>query len=340
MRRNPEAFIAYQKGLEVAARGHEFGERDELVEFLAANRFFERTIELEPGYSAAYFDHADYYIHFVTSAADFGADADEIAAALEAAETDLRNAARTATTEGDRLNATLELTLISEQWRRLPELLSAAYRSSDCIAASWWGGAATILDPSDDLLAFWQRSVACDPLNFSAWSNLAGTQFVLGDHQGAIDTAKRGLAVIPHLQITAYLIYAYLAAGQFDDALATNQRYVEEERIRYRFRFSLAAARGDAVKARVLLDELVENHGINLSPDEWAMLGERERANQLAGIEDAAPLGFLSLIIAIGNCACGAPFDLEVTPNFARLIDEAKFPWPPPSPIEWPLKDW
>jgi len=37
---------------------------------------------------------------------------------------------------------------------------------------------------------------------------------------------------------------------------------------------------------------------------------------------------------------CGKPFDLEATPNFARLIDDADLPWPPASPIEWPLKNW
>lgn len=53
-----------------------------------------------------------------------------------------------------------------------------------------------------------------------------------------------------------------------------------------------------------------------------------------------ATVWFLGLLDEIGICACGAPFDLEVTPNFARLIDEANLPWPPPSPVDWPLKDW
>jgi len=338
--RNPEAFIAYQKGLELAARGHEFDDRDELVDMLAANRFFERTIELEPGYSAAHFDHADYYVHLVTDADQTGADSDEIAAALEAAETDLRNAARTATTEGDRLNATLEHALISEQWGRLPQLLSAAFQSSDCIAASWWGGVVTTLDPSDELLEFWRRLATCDPLNYYGWANFVDTQTALGDHQVAIEMAKQGLEVIPHQQITGSLIRAYLAVGQFDDALATGQRYIEDEQVRHVFSFTVAAAMGDANAARAVLDELAEKGSFEPGPYISAMLGDRERANQLAAIVDATPLGFLNLFVEIGNCLCGAPFDLEVTPNFARLIDETNFPWPPPSPIEWPLKDW
>ena len=39
-------------------------------------------------------------------------------------------------------------------------------------------------------------------------------------------------------------------------------------------------------------------------------------------------------------CACGAPFDLEATPNFAQIWNDADFPWPLESPINFPLKDW
>jgi hypothetical protein len=40
------------------------------------------------------------------------------------------------------------------------------------------------------------------------------------------------------------------------------------------------------------------------------------------------------------DCMCGAPFDLDVAPNFAQLIEDAGVEWPPASPIDWPLKDW
>ena len=86
--------------------------------------------------------------------------------------------------------------------------------------------------------------------------------------------------------------------------------------------------------------ELVEMYGAEPRAAHFAMLGDRERASQLAAIQDAAPLGFLNLLNEIGTCSCGAPFDLEVTPNFARLIEEGDFSWPPPAPIDWPLKDW
>ena len=338
--RNPEAFIAFQKGLELASRAHENDGDEEVALLSAANKFFERTVELEPGFSEGYFVHGDYYIHFVIEADGPGEMVDEIAEALELADQDFRNAIRTATTEGDRLNATLEQAFITGQWRRLPEVLSAAYQSPDCIAASWWGGLSTTLDPSEQPLAFWQHSVACDPLNWFAWSNLVGVQVASGNHEAAMETAKRGMEVAPHQQIADYMTYAYLATGQFDDALANTQRYIEDERDRDQDRFTITAAMGDAVEAQQLFDEMVKKHGIEPGVAHYAHLGYREKASQQAAIEDAAPLGFLNLMVQIGNCACGAPFDLDVTPNFARLIEEGDFPWPPPEPIEWPLKEW
>lgn len=55
---------------------------------------------------------------------------------------------------------------------------------------------------------------------------------------------------------------------------------------------------------------------------------------------DARPAGPLQLMILISNCACGAPFALDATPNLAARLAEAALEWPPIAPIDWPLKDW
>ena len=46
------------------------------------------------------------------------------------------------------------------------------------------------------------------------------------------------------------------------------------------------------------------------------------------------------MVLQVYWCACGAPFDLEYTPNFADKLAEAGLPWPPVSPISFPLKGW
>jgi TolB-like protein len=339
--RNPEAFIAFQKGAEAAALAHENTAQGQIDGLAVANQFFERVIELEPDFSAAHFDHGDYFIHFAIGSAEIANDAEAVARAIELANQDFTNAARTAETDGDRLNAALEQTLISGSWWRMPELLSAAARTSDCFSPSWWGAVPSILDPSDDALTIWQRTHACDPLNFYAWVNLSRTQFARGDFQSALDTALRGMETVPHRQIVDELFMAYLALGRTEEARATSLRHIDEEDRLLLHRMTLASAKGDVVEARELRDQILQQFGTDLfGVWQHAMLGEYAQANQLAAEWDARPLGFLELLDQIGTCVCGAPFDLEVTPNFARLIGEANLPWPPPSPINWPLKDW
>lgn len=60
----------------------------------------------------------------------------------------------------------------------------------------------------------------------------------------------------------------------------------------------------------------------------------------VAGRRRDQTLGYMVLIEAAFFCICGAPFDIEVTPKFARMLDEAERAWPPTSPVEWPPKDW
>jgi adenylate cyclase len=338
--RNPEAFIAYQKGQEISAEAHGLPGPEMPLRLLDANVYFDRTIELEPDFSAAYFEHADYYIHRVAAAQAREAEDEDIVTAFATAEVDLRNAARTATNKASRLNAELELALITRQWQRFRELQSAAYGSDECLAPSWWGGVSSSMEPSAESLAMWQRELACDPLNYYNWSNVGGTQLAMGDYQAAIKTATQAMESVPHRQSAVVLVSAHMAAGQIDEASAASQRYITLERVRDLHKVEFAAARGDAETANALLQDAIVKYEIGPRVAIWTILGDRERANAEAAKFDAAPLGFLYLQVEISRCLCGTAFDLEVTPNFARMVEEGSFPWPPPDVIDWPLKDW
>ena len=333
---NPEAFIAYQKGTQLAADAHSMQRTEMVPKLLEANRYFETVIDLAPDFSPAYFAHADYYLHHITSLEN----AAEIAALLEAAETDFRNAARTARNEGDRLNAGLEQALISQQWGRFRDLLSAAVDYTGCMHPSWWGGIAAAMKASPETLAMWQRTAACDPLNFYAQSNVARTYMYLGEYGAATEHATLAMESISHSDIVNVLMNSLMAAGDFDAAMAVNERHVDDLQTRLLFQFRAAASQGDADAAAALLKERGEKFGTSESLAQLAVQGDRQGANRLAAAADAAPLGYLVLINAIVSCFCGAPFDLNVTPVFARLVEEAELTWPPRVVIETPLKDW
>jgi hypothetical protein len=72
----------------------------------------------------------------------------------------------------------------------------------------------------------------------------------------------------------------------------------------------------------------------------YAWGGMREDANRLAARFDEHQWGPWALWQATHWCACGSPFDLEATPNFARMLELNEVPWPPVSGREYPLKDW
>jgi hypothetical protein len=71
-----------------------------------------------------------------------------------------------------------------------------------------------------------------------------------------------------------------------------------------------------------------------------AVFGDREAANRAAAQIDAMTLGPEILLRFTDRCGCGSPFDVDAAPNFARLLREAKLPWSPAAPIEFPLKSW
>ena len=100
--------------------------------------------------------------------------------------------------------------------------------------------------------------------------------------------------------------------------------------------------RGDADAARAYQDEYLGKFGPN--DFEALMLeaqqGDHNEANRLAGLIDRRPFGYMTLLQAIYRCTCGAPFDLEATPVFASKLAESSLPWPPPKPIDFPLKHW
>ena len=104
----------------------------------------------------------------------------------------------------------------------------------------------------------------------------------------------------------------------------------------------IAAARGD--KARI--DSLEQDLSRTQSPSDQGRIlraarrGDRQAANDAAARIDARPFGYVVLAQTVYTCLCGAPFDLEATPNFAARLEEAGMPWPPPDTIDFPLKDW
>ena len=68
--------------------------------------------------------------------------------------------------------------------------------------------------------------------------------------------------------------------------------------------------------------------------------GHRKAVNSLVAKIDQHHFGLVPLAQLAIWCGCGAPWDLEATPNFAAKLEESGLRWPPEPIMEFPLKDW
>ena len=339
--RDPEAFIALQKGFEAFDAAH--GTADQIDLLRNANTWFEKALEIQPGISDAHMLHADHYAHVLLSSVDNPEiSVSEQTAAYEKLVEDFDNAGRTAGDQSRRTSAAMDLAIISGNWRSVPKLFQQLVEGSGCGTSGWVDAVSAPYGTANGLGVIAQRLVDCDPLSFNGWRWLSLSQIWEGEFDAARETSLRGFEATQHVRIAQQLFFANLAAGRIDDAEQVIATHIRNERDALPLQRAIATARGDVALAKELHARF-QATGAQLTTGTIAALarmGDRDAANQRAAEVDAHPFGHLRLMLVPGTCFCGAPWDLEYTPNFARLLEDAELPWPPAAPINWPLKDW
>ena len=165
----------------------------------------------------------------------------------------------------------------------------------------------------------------------------------MGDFERAERTADAVLRSMDEALFVVQLkLVAQVGRRDFDGARKVGRSRVFPEADRAGFAIMVLAAEGRADEARAAAAEWRAQAPVapfvELPLEAW--LGERERANAIASRIDAFPVGAASVMTLIRLCVCGAPFDLEATPNFRRQLAESGLPWPPPTVLDLPLKTW
>ena len=328
--RNPEAFVAMQKGIEGFYAAHGKPNQNELLK--ENNAWFEKTLALEPGISDAYAFHADYYTHLLLTGLDSAdSDENELQIAYDHLVADLDNAVRHAKNDSERAASRFELSILTGNWRGLPELFTEAVRDNKCRASGWIDAIGLAYGKADAFAQMSERLTRCDPFAYSPWRWLTTAQIWAGDAENAIETAQRGQTYARHIRIQQQLVLGLIAVGRVDDAEQVIARDVRDEFHKVRLQLAIESARGDLERSQETIRRLsqMENDVNHLALIEYARIGDRETANRHAAKLDAMPLGFIRLMLMPASCYCGAPWDLENTPNFARLLEDAELPWPP-----------
>jgi len=341
--RNIEAFTLYQKGHDFYDRSH--GEIDQMEGLRQANVYFERVMDLVPEYWQVYADHSDLYVHLLNDTVSGGTiegiTEQTQADAYQSALADYQAATQYAPTARLRYLAELDLAFISGNWRGLSGRLERVLAEPGCQDGNWTPTIANVLGYSAEYYAFSESVLACDPLYSLSWFNSSRARLWAGDAVDALRITREGSEIAPGTWLTMTHLQALLANDLHDETTRVIDSQIQEADVANIFHTMVAAHRGDQDR----LAPLVADYDENAPPNFFdiiinAWIGRQQAANQAATAIDEHFFGPQTLWQILHWCQCGAPWELEATPNFAAKIEEAKLPWPPKSPLNFPLKDW
>ena len=339
-----EAFIAYQKGMELFDRAHDTGNPVELLP--EANRWFDRVLAISPNITSVLYLRTDLYGHIIYDHTRnlHPASQAELERAYKEIQTSLTRAIQTADSDAERAIADAERTFTSNDWTGLSTKLDNAFAPGDCTLVNWLGEEGIALFGWAERLVEQARDqLRCDPLSTTPAYQLPYWEVASGDPQAGVEAAEH------YLQIQGFRPWiddgrfvALLATGQYHDDPHMTDDNPEGSKFRFPRKILTYAMDNDITMAQQILDDWLASGAMD---DDsllriHAAMGNFDEANKVASRIDSRFGGPYALTFAIHLCLCGAPFDLDATPNYKKRIEEAGFNWPPISPLKYPAKDW
>jgi TolB-like protein len=338
-----DAFIAYQKAMEAFGQAHATDNPG--AHLSDANQWFDRALEIVPELSNALYLRTDLFGHVLLDHAIGGTTYSEaiLKNAVNEIQVSLGMAVQSAGSASQRAIVDAERTFLSDDWTGLSSKLNEAFKPGDCTPFNWlpsiavpygWAGRAATRE---------RELLRCDPLR--ALPAIMQSYWLIWDDQAenAITTANENLARQGfHPWLDDARFSARLATGYYRENPEAIDPQPEGSAYGVPREIFVYAAGNDIDTALKVLNEWRIDNPVD---DEhmaiiMAITGDREAANSYASKIDARTGGSLALTETIKACMCGAPFDLEATPNYKQRIEEAGFAWPPLSPIKFPAKDW
>lgn len=340
---NVDAFIAYQKGLKLYTDAHANPATSLFDGLRSANAEFDRATVLEPDFFEAHFAKADLYEHLLQ---DDNLSQAERMSAQHAALQALQLAADNSKDEQQRLLTLAERQMLSDDWHGLSSLVESALKAPGCNASNWLPVFVSAFGYGDEIENLGARASACDPLNSINFRTRITAALATGQALRALDVAKKARkAGNSNLVSDNATAIAHAILGQNAEAkrLLDEQTYDQQNEVYYIARVLLGHTLG--LSSAEIQDMLRSVNTQTTKYNQWAVAhaveavftGDREQANRFAAEMDARPAGPFLLAVYSTNCRCGAPFDLEYTPNFKARLAESGLRWPPPVVIAPPL---
>jgi len=303
-----------------------------------ANVEFAKAAALEPNFSFAYFAEADLYEHILI--ADDQSLEDRLDAQRKALLT-LQQAAATSPDAQQRELALAERQMLSDDWHGLAERIEGALRQPGCSAPNWTPVFASAFGYGDLIEDLGARANACDPLNMINWSTRSWAARATGHAERVLELQAEMARLGPGNRSSAGgdRVVATVMLGRIDEAKKLLQTMEPEGEGYYIAEVITGRAAGeDAASIHARLQSVDRSTSrlkmwAIVDAVEAAQSGDRTAANRQAALLDARPARGLLLATVVTYCGCGAPFDLDATPNFKARLAESGLHWPPATTI-------
>ena len=334
--KNVDAFIAYQKGWKLYIDAHRKPGANLIDTLRLANVEFAKATELEPNFSFAYFAETDLYEHILL--ADDRGHEERVDAQRMALQT-LQQAATTSPDAQQRELALAERQMLSDDWHGLATRIEGALKQPGCSAPNWTPVFASAFGFADLIEDLGARANACDPLNIINWSTRSWAARATGHPERVLALQAEMARLTPDRTSSGDRVVAMVMLGRIDDAKKLLQAMEPSGEGYYIAEVITGRAAGEdpaSIHARLRdVDRSASRLKLWAVVDavEAAQSGDRDAANRQASLLDARPAGGLLLATVVTYCGCGAPFDLDATPNFKARLAESGLRWPPPQTI-------
>ena len=346
--RDPAAFIAFQRGRKASREAH--GEAYQIDALLAVNRYFDAVLERVPDYGPAHTERADAFVHIINDDASGEPTLDNVPPdirdnAYALAVESMTLAQENATNLEERLASEFDLAVITGDFYRILPKLETYLATDHCTIGQWIDPMATVFGYAEQLVERMEPIIECNPLGPVRRFSQARAATWAGNPELALELTQSAMERVDHPWVKMAQIDALVALGRLESAEQEIRRSFNDPFYAFLNGVKLASARGDKAEAERLYETLKADVGFErpggfLELQYYAVVGERAEANRIAAAIDARAYGPLPLTLITMWCGCGAPFDLEATPNFAARLEQGNLPWPPRPTTDYPLKDW
>lgn len=331
---NLEAFVAFQQGASLFATAHADGYSDELLE--QANQFFAEATQHDPGFARAYYLASDRYAHILLNIGGQGVDWD-LAAHDEALQNyaGFLNLAESSSNDPEFRNfAQIDRLYLSENWTGAGIMLDRVNVDGRCQRYQWLPELSLLSGRAERIAEMLDRWIACDPLSRTTWAAAQRVHTAAGNYERSLEIVEHLASMDSNVGALAFdRLNLQLVLNRHEESLQLlDDLSAPEFQIQY-YNGVAAAQAGDTSVVEEILADIIERDRIEAELGNFMFLaaasGQRHLSSEYVARMDERPLGHHGLIGFVLFCMCGAPWDIEATPNFAARLEEANFPWPP-----------